>query len=144
MALYVSITLLAALTVTDKKGADHADVLDVVWGTTIGLALAHWCAFGLAARLVGPTNEHVSRDRQLVAHLTGACSVAVLATIPVFLFPNDLEWGAARFTVATAIGLVAFFQMRALGAPRPKALRIAVVALLLAETVAFVKRSLGH
>ena len=39
MGLYVSITLLAALTVTGD-GDGSSDVLAIVWGTTIGLALA--------------------------------------------------------------------------------------------------------
>ena len=53
MALYVSVCLLAALTgLPDRADRHLLDVLGIVWGTTIGLALAHWFAFRLSARLV--------------------------------------------------------------------------------------------
>ena len=51
MALYVAICLLAALAaVSESTAEDH--VFEIVWGTTIGLALAHWLAFSVSARLV--------------------------------------------------------------------------------------------
>ena len=53
MALYVSVCLLAALTgLPDDADRHTLDVLGIVWGTTIGLALAHLFAFRLSARLV--------------------------------------------------------------------------------------------
>jgi len=143
MALYVSITLLAALTVTEDGGNAHLPVLEVVWGTTVGLALAHWCAFGLAARLVGPLSGP-SVARELAAELGGACAVAGIATLAVIVFPTKLEWAAARFAVATCIGVLAYAEIRTLGGSRGRALRVAVVALILAESVATVKRAIGH
>jgi len=59
MALYVAICLLAALAaVTESTAEDH--VFEIVWGTTIGLALAHWLAFSVSARLVaaGQVRNH--------------------------------------------------------------------------------------
>jgi hypothetical protein len=42
MALYVAICLLAALSVVAKHGKGaQVDALKIVWGTTLGLALAH-------------------------------------------------------------------------------------------------------
>lgn len=51
MTLYTSITLLGALTVTGRHQSD-VNVFAIVWGTTVGLALAHWFAFSFAVRLV--------------------------------------------------------------------------------------------
>jgi hypothetical protein len=46
MALYVTICLLAALSVVAEHGEGaQADTFKIVWGTTLGLALAHWFAF---------------------------------------------------------------------------------------------------
>ena len=144
MALYVSITLLAALTATDDHGPVYLNVLAVIWGTTIGLALAHWFAFGLAARLVGPIGDPGSVERELFAELAGAAGVAAVATIVVVVLPTHLEWEGARFTVAACIGIIAYAEIRALGGTRARALWVATVALVLAETVAAVKRALGH
>ena len=50
MALYVSIILLGAL-VTVGSGTANRELLSIIWGTTIGLALAHFFAFRIASRL---------------------------------------------------------------------------------------------
>ena len=52
MALYVTVCLLAALTALQNVVAVPGRVLGLVWGTTIGLALAHLFAFRIAGRLV--------------------------------------------------------------------------------------------
>jgi hypothetical protein len=144
MALYVSITLLAALTVTEDGGTDHLPVLQVVWGTTIGLALAHWCAFSVASHLVGSSTNWRRLDSELLAELAGAGAIAGVATLTVIVFPTDLEWAAARFSVAACVGIVAYAEIRTLGGTRSRAIKVALVALVLAESVATVKRLLGH
>jgi hypothetical protein len=52
MTLYVTICLLAALTALENVVAVPGQVFGLVWGTTIGLALAHLFAFRIAGRLV--------------------------------------------------------------------------------------------
>lgn len=42
MALYVAICLLAALSAVSEHGdTDELDAFKIVWGTTVGLAVAH-------------------------------------------------------------------------------------------------------
>jgi hypothetical protein len=54
MALYVAICLLAALAAVSEPALDEgAHTFELVWGTTVGLALAHWFAFRMSARLYG-------------------------------------------------------------------------------------------
>jgi hypothetical protein len=50
MGLYITISLLAVLS-AKPDGGGSSDVLSLVWGTTLGLTLAHWLAFQLTARL---------------------------------------------------------------------------------------------
>jgi hypothetical protein len=142
MALYVSITLLAAETVTKAPSDPRAE--EVIWATTVGLALAHWCAFILASRLVGPIRDEVPLARQLMAELVGAAGVGVVATIVVVLLPRQVQWQVARYTIAACVGLVAYGQLRMLGASRARAFRVAITALAVAEAVAALKRILGH
>ena len=50
MALYVSIILLGAM-VTVGSSHTNRELLSLIWGTTIGLTLAHFFAFRIASRL---------------------------------------------------------------------------------------------
>ena len=52
MALYVAICLLAALLAVSERGA-HAHAIGIIWGVTVGLAVAQWYAFRVSARMVG-------------------------------------------------------------------------------------------
>ena len=93
MALYVAICLLAALSaVSEHAASDQLDAFKIVWGTTVGLAVAHWFAFRVSARLVasGTIRRH---DAEAVgAQLAGAAAVALLATIPVLFLPRSVEF----------------------------------------------------
>lgn len=142
MALYVSITLLAVETATKSPSDPRAE--EIIWATTVGLALAHWCAFILASRLVGPIGAAIPVGRQLIAELIGASAIGVVATLVVVALPTDVQWQVARYTIAGCVGLVAYGQLRLLGASRPRALRVAIVALAVAEAVATLKRIIGH
>lgn len=142
MALYVSITLLAVETATKSPSDPRAE--EIIWATTVGLALAHWCAFILASRLVGPLHDALPLARQLVAELIGAAVIGIVATVVVVALPRDVQWQVARYAIAACVGLVAYGQLRLLGASRPRALRVAIAALAVAEAVATVKRLIGH
>ena len=143
MGLYVSITLLAALAVTgDGDGSE--DVLAIVWGTTIGLALAHWFAFDLVVRLVDPTPQPSHVTRELLFELLGAFAVALLATVTLVLAPQHLERQAVRAVMVGAIGVVTLIEARAYGASWRRAAATGGVALVLAAMVAGVKHELTH
>ena len=74
-ASHASITLLAALTVTTGEHSANLDVFAVVWGTTVGLALAHWFAFVFAVRLVDPTSDVACEqsERRAENHANDRC-----------------------------------------------------------------------
>jgi hypothetical protein len=51
MVLYVSVVLLAALVAIDTSAAiSDTEILGLIWGTTLGLALAHYFAFRVASQ----------------------------------------------------------------------------------------------
>ena len=52
MGLYVAICLLGALIALPTHEQDDAEVIAIIWGVTVGLALAHWFAFRVSAALV--------------------------------------------------------------------------------------------
>lgn len=143
MALYVAICLLAALIALPDS--THAHVVRVIWGVTVGLALAHWFAFRLSARLVGAGTISAHDLASVSAQLTGAAGVALLATGAVLLVPETAELEVAEFLLAAFIAVTGFTVARGAGAGRSRALLYAATVLLIAVAIAVVKNVLaGH
>ena len=145
MAFYVAICLIAALTVAGGDPDHTVDVIGIVWGTAIGLALAHWFAFRLSTKLVAG-NRFDRTDAQLAgAQLLGAASVAVIATIPILLAPPESELESARLALALTIGLAGFAVARTDGAPVLRSILYGGVILVMALAIALIKNTLaGH
>src|SRR3954449_4606347 len=98
MVLYVSVVEIAELAAipeehfTDGKvtGAVGGQLLAIVWGTAVGLAIAHWFAFRLAApafRGEGPTRQDTYIG---LAQIGGAMFVAAVSSLPV-IFLSDVR-----------------------------------------------------
>ena len=119
-------------------------LLAVIWGTTIGLALAHWFAFRLAAKAFGAggTGRH---DFEVgVSQLAGAAAVAVIASLPVLILPDDLEHRAVPFVLGVELGVVGYLVARLAGQRRWPAFLFGLTALLVGMAVAVVKVILDH
>lgn len=146
MAFYVAICLMAALAaVAESAEARHVDVLGLVWGTTVGLALAHWLAFRLSARLVAG-GEWRRHDAMLgVAQIVGAVAVAVIVSVPVLLLPATAELDVGRVVLSIFIAFAGFEVARGGGASVGRSTAFGAGVLVLAATVAVVKNVLsGH
>jgi hypothetical protein len=146
MALYVAICLLAALSVVAEHEAAHHDtVFKVIWGTTIGLAVAHWFAFRLSSRLVADGAVRRNDVATALAQLLGALVVAVLATVPVMVLGTSSELDAVRVILAAFVALVGFAVARASGASMLRSTVYGVATLVVAGCIAVVKNVLaGH
>src|SRR5215510_16392761 len=123
MVLYVSVVEIAELAAIPEEHFAHGRVtgpvgtalLAVVWGTAVGLAIAHWFAFRIAApafRGQSPTRL----DAQVgLAQLAGAMFVAAVSSLPV-LFLNDVrEQETTGDVPAVIIGVIGYFIARASG-----------------------------
>ena len=145
MALYVSICLLAGLLALPERAAEHTSMLGVVWGITLGLAIAHWFAFRVSARLVGAGAVRQADVESAGAQLLGAAVVAVLASLGVLLLPTSVELEFVEFLLAGFIALVGFAVARGGGASRFKAVVYATTVLVAALLIALLKNVLaGH
>ena len=152
MVLYLSIVLLAELAAlpTGRDGAGRAvhgpagwELVAILWGTTIGLALAHWFAFRLATQGIrqGPL---AGWDRlQALSELAGAAFVAAMASMPVLLFSDELEQQVVPFVLALIIGGVCYLVERASQRSRATSLVFGVFALVLGLAVATLKSVLS-
>lgn len=143
MGLYVTISLLAVLSFKPHGGGTAA-VLTLVWGTTLGLALAHWLAFQLTARLFAGA-ELPSHDRiAMVGQAVAALVVAGLASVPLLLHANAGP-ALSRAVLAGLIGLFAFGAARHHGGSVGRATIYALVVVAIALVVAVGKYLLtGH
>jgi hypothetical protein len=145
MALYVAICLIAALTALENVSAVPGHILGLVWGTTVGLALAHVFAFRVAGRLVHD-GELPKADRiTSVVQLAAAAAVALVVSIPTLLASteNELDW--ARYTCAGIIGAVGYLVARGAEHGRVRAVLFGFGVLVIAVIIAVLKhRLVGH
>jgi hypothetical protein len=143
MALYVAVCLLAALTALENVIAVPGHVLLLMWGTTIGLALAHLFAFRIAGRLVH--EGHLPKSDRIIGavQLAAAAAVAALVSIPVLIAQpaNELNW--ARYTCASIIGVVGYSAARGAERGRIRALLFGLAVLAIALVVAGIKHRLA-
>ena len=151
MMLYVSIVLLvevAALPAGPEgnsvAGPTGVTLVGLIWGTTIGLALAHWFAFQVAEQGLSNTELRHDASTEIVAEVAGAAVVAVLATVPIVLLPDDAAQKALPFMLALIIGGVAYLVERGNGRARGVSLLWAVAAVALGFTVAGAKYWLSY
>ena len=143
MALYVAICLLAALTAIPESGGTHENAVGIIWGITVGLALAHWFAFRVSARLVGAGSIRPHDISSAGAQLAGAAAVALLATIPVVLLPKSAELEVVALLLAVFVALVGFAVARGSGATWRRALVYALAVLVAAVAIVELKNRLG-
>ncbi|MEP9364347.1 hypothetical protein ABLE68_15375 [Nocardioides sp. CN2-186] len=138
MALYIGISLLAALTALPDSKPLHAHGLGVVWGITLGLALAHWFSFWVSA---GEFDRHDARVA--VSQLGGAVAVATLASIAMLVFPRKVELNGTELVLTLFVAVVGYLSMRWSGAGRTKAASFAFAILVIATLIVELKNWLA-
>ncbi len=145
MALYVAICLMAGFIAIPVSAIEHTNVVGLIWGVTIGLALAHWFAFRVSARMVGAGTVRSSDVELAGAQLLGAAGVAAVVSVGVLLLPDSAEFEGAGYLLAALISLTGYAVARNAGATRVRAVVYALVVLVGAVAIAVVKNLLaGH
>lgn len=139
MALYVAVCIMAELTAVTDAAQAHGRVLVLIWGTAAGLALVHWFAFQLGARLIAQGQLRAADAAVAGAQLAGAALVAALVTLPIIVLPASYERDVARLELAGFIAAVGYVVAHASGASRRRALGFAFVTLALSLVIAGIK-----
>jgi hypothetical protein len=144
MALYIAVTLLAVLSAVADR-TDHGDITlgALVWGTTIGLALAHVFAFRVSARLVARGSVTGADAEVAGAQLAGAAFVAAVASLPIVVLGPTAELDVARVVLALFVAAMGYLVAKAAGATRGRAITYGIVILVVALVIATVKNILG-
>jgi hypothetical protein len=151
MILYVSVVEIAELAALPEAHYVHGRVtgptggymLAIVWGTAIGLALAHWFAFRVAAPAFrGERPTHV--DVQIgIAQLAGAALVALISSLPVLLFSDVRAQETIGDVPALLVGAVGYLVARRTGSGHLASAFYGLTALALGVVVALVKAKLS-
>ena len=151
MTLYVSVVEIAELASLPERhyangrvtGPVGIQLLAIVWGTAVGLALAHWFAFRVAApafRGEGPGG----RDARIgLAQLAGAVGVAAISSLPVLLLSDLRAQETVGDVPAVVIGVIGYLVGRASGTSRVRSAVYGSTALALGVGVALVKTALA-
>jgi hypothetical protein len=147
MVLYVSVVEIAELAAIPEThgahgtvtGAVGAQLLAIVWGTAVGLAIAHWFAFRLAAHAF--RGEAATRHDTYIglAQIGGAMFVAAVSSLPVILFSDVRAQETTGDVPAILIGLVGYLIARYVGKSRVASVFFGLTALALGILVATVK-----
>jgi hypothetical protein len=151
MVLYVSVVLIAELAAIPEKhfadgrvtGAVGGQLLAIVWGTAVGLAVAHWFSFRLAAPAF--RGERPTRlDTYIgLAQVGSAVFVAAISSLPVVFLADVREREATEDVPALLIGIIGYLLARTTGRSRVAAVFYGVTALALGVLVALVKTRLA-
>ncbi len=151
MVLYVSVVEIAELATLPEGHFAHgrvtgpvgAQLLAIVWGTAVGLAIAHWFAFRIAApgfRGDRPTRHDTNIG---LAQLAGAVLVAAISSIPVLLLSDVRAQETIGDVPALIIGVIGYLVARATGKGRLPSVFYGLTALALGIVVALVKSALA-
>jgi hypothetical protein len=151
MVLYVSVVEIAELASLPEGHFAHGRVtgpvgvqlLAIVWGTAVGLAIAHWFAFRVAApgfRGDRPTRHDTNIG---LAQLAGAVLVAAISSIPVLLLSEVRAQETIGDVPAIIIGVIGYLVARATGKARLPSIFYGITALALGVVVALVKGALA-
>jgi hypothetical protein len=151
MVLYVSVVLLAELAALPEQhfadghveGVIGGPLVAAIWGTAIGLALAHWFAFVFAAdelRGLRPARHDLLIG---LAQFAGAAFVGAVLTLALVLLPDSAAVAAMGELLAAIIGVIAYFIARATGHGRAQSVIYGVTVLVLGVVVAIAKYRLS-
>jgi hypothetical protein len=145
-ALYVALVLLAALVALprDRLPTDRA-VMATLFGTALGLVLAHFVAFRFAAHFTAEAGRaEAPLIQEAGAGLAGGLLVAIIAGIPYVLVEGDDALLGSLIALATLPAIMGGAIARLRGRSLTQSLAAAGLALVAAMVVVYVKDFLGH
>jgi len=150
MVLYVSVVEIAELAALPEThvsghatGPVSSQLLAIIWGTAVGLAIAHWFAFRLAGRAFRGDRVTGLDTKVGLAQMGAAVFVAAASSLPVLLMGDVREQEFTGMIPAVLIGIVGYLIARETGKNRVAAAVYGITALALGVLVATVKLALA-
>lgn len=151
MVLYVSVVEIAELAALPEDhfadghvtGATSGQLLAILWGTAVGLAVAHWFAFRLAAPAF--RGERITKLDTMIgfSQVAGAVFVAAVSSLPVLFLSDVRAQEFAGDVPALIVGVIGYLVARATGKTKLASVFYGITALALGVLVATVKLMLA-
>jgi hypothetical protein len=145
-SLYMALVLLAVLVAvpTESVPPDQT-MMALLIGSALGLTLAHWLAFRLAAHLTDDAGFGAqSAAREAAAQIGGGLAVAALAALPFLLVDGEAALTGSLAVLAALPALTGLAIARLRGRSWLTSLVAAGVVLAVAILVVVIKAALGH
>jgi len=151
MVLYVSVVEIAELAALPEAhlsnghvtGPVGAQLLAIIWGTAVGLAIAHWFAFRLAANAFRGDRVTGLAKQVGLAQIGAAMFVAAVSSLPVLLLDDVRAQEFTGVVPAVLIGIVGYLIARETGKSRFASALYGGTALAVGLLVATVKGALA-
>lgn len=142
VAFYVSVTLAAELAVASSD--DPKTVLvGALWGTAVGLALAHWYAQTITAAIARGAFRKTDAAEGL-REIGAAAGVAFILSLPFVVFGTPTALVLSRWGVVVGTSVIALALARNAGAEWPRALAEAAIVFVIGVAVIETKAALSH
>ena len=115
VAFYVSVTLAAELAAALFLNESKAVLIGALWGTAVGLALAHWYAQTITAAIARGAFQR-SDAAEGLREVGAAVGVAFVLTLPFLAFATPAALVLSRWGVVIGTSLISLALARAAGA----------------------------
>ena len=142
VAFYVSVTLAAELAAASPDDS-KAILVGALWGTAIGLALAHWYAQTITTA-IGRGSFHRNDALEGLREVGAAVVVALVLSLPFFVFATPAALALSRWGVVIGTSLISLALARGAGAGWTRATIEASVVFAIGVAVIETKAALSH
>jgi pimeloyl-ACP methyl ester carboxylesterase len=142
VAFYVSVTLAAELAVASSDDPKVV-LVGALWGTAVGLALAHWYAQTITAAIARGAFDKTDAAEGL-REIGAAVGVAFILSLPFIVFETSTALVLSRWGVVLGTSVIALALARSAGAGWRRALVEAVIVFVIGVAVIETKAALSH
>lgn len=142
VAFYVSVTLAAELAAASASES-KVILVGALWGTAVGLALAHWYAQTITAAIARGA-FHTSDAAEGLREVGAAVGVALVLSLPFLVFETSAALVLSRWGVVIGTSVIALALARAAGAGWTRAVIEAAVVFAIGVAVIETKAALSH
>lgn len=142
VAFYVSVTLAAELAAASSDDS-KAIVVGALWGTAVGLALAHWYAQTITAAIARGAFDKTDAAEGL-REIGAAVGVAFVLSLPFLVFETPTALVFSRWSVVLGTSVIALVLARTAGAGWTRAFVEAVIVFAIGVAVIETKAALSH
>jgi hypothetical protein len=143
LVLYLCLVLAAEFVGLSTAAPDEAVAVEVIWGTTVGLTVAHIFAFDVAARLFAGGRLDRSARAAAILQVFAAITLAGLLSLPFLILGQAASMRLDGFLIAAVVGVTAYAVGRKAGRSQAQCLVLGASGVILAAAVVLLKLKLS-